>query len=180
MRSKDSPLFHVAAVQSDRLRATPEARPAPVSAALRQREHVDGIAVVRKPQLRRHGARHLPRARAAEGGRDRDVLLTVDRERRSGSPAPTCRAAFPTAPCRSSRRRRGSSDRCRPRRRRRRRSRAPPVMNVARCSTLHTSFIVRTSKAASLPTLPSVPGISKKRRRAPVPPPPSRSSTAIA
>ena len=47
-----------------------------------------------------------------------------------------------------------------------------PFRNGDRCSRLQTSFIVFTSYAASLPTLPSVPGISKKRRSAPVPPEP--------
>ena len=55
------------------------------------------------------------------------------------------------------------------------------VMNGARCSTFQISFIVRTSYAASLPTLPLVPGISKKRRAAPPPlPPPSTRSTFCA
>src|SRR2546425_9540513 len=39
------------------------------------------------------------------------------------------------------------------------------VMNGARCVYAHISFIVFTSNAANLPMLPSVAGISKKRRR---------------
>ena len=61
-------------------------------------------------------------------------------------------------------------------------ARSPPVESAAevsdaRCSWAHTSRIVRTSNAANLPILPSVPGISKKRRSACVPPEPSLNST---
>src|SRR3989441_6638373 len=50
------------------------------------------------------------------------------------------------------------------------------VRNDARCSRDHTSFIVFTSYAASLPTWPSLPGISKNLRSAPAPPEPSLNS----
>src|SRR5258705_13515473 len=60
----------------------------------------------------------------------------------------------------------------------------PPAVDIAavrnggRCVYDHFSCIVDTSKAASFPILPSVPGISKKRLAAPLPlPPPSFSST---
>src|SRR5215469_1452787 len=55
------------------------------------------------------------------------------------------------------------------------------VMKGECCSSFQFSFRVRTSKAASLPTLPFVPGISKNRREAPAPlAPPSTSSTFCA
>src|SRR6266850_2142373 len=52
-----------------------------------------------------------------------------------------------------------------------------PVSHSGCCSKLHFCCIVRTSKAASLPILPLLPGISKKRRSAMVPPEPSVGAT---
>src|SRR5688572_25404877 len=46
-----------------------------------QLEHVDGVSVVRMPDLRRDGARHLPGAPTAQAGGDCDVLPAVRAKR---------------------------------------------------------------------------------------------------
>lgn len=53
-----------------------------VSFFVRQRKNVQSVACLRMMNIRQDGARHISRAATAKTGRDSNVLLAVDTERR--------------------------------------------------------------------------------------------------